>query len=86
MEAYVLRWLGGSKYCVSLASTGAILSVECANLNEGLKDANPFCPVGVTVHLGEYQLQRGYFSGCCIVAPHVSTKAPKTTIYRKILL
>lgn len=84
MDGNLLRWLGTNRYCVEMRDTGAVLCLECAFANLELNQAAPFCPIGVTVKLGEYSTEKGCFKDCSIVAPVLATRETRTTAYKKV--
>jgi hypothetical protein len=85
MNAFLLRSLGGDKYCVLLEETNAIVCVACPNVEQSFCEVSPYKPLSCFIRLGEYQVQHGYFKDSMIEAksPWEQTK-PKTTIYKSI--
>jgi hypothetical protein len=84
MQAKLMRYLGGKKFCVALSDTHALVCVECDSACPSLASAGPFRPINVEVSLGEYQVQQGYYKGSSIVAPLASNAPPKTTTYKRV--
>ena len=88
MEAKLLRAIDGSKFCVMLCATRAVVCVKCEVsdkvLFSALCKASPYAPLDVAVTLGEYEIAKGVFNNSEIqIRGNINAKGVSTK-YRKI--
>jgi hypothetical protein len=85
MNAYLLRSLGGDKYCILLEDTNAIVCAACPNSDPSFCGVSPYKPLSCLITLGEYQVRQSYYKDSILEANCTSiTNNPKTTIYKCI--
>jgi hypothetical protein len=84
MDALAMRYLGKNTFCVAQVGTSTLLCIECGSFDPRLAVVSPFCPTGVKIVLGAYDIARGVFTGCTITSTLPRSESKKTTAYRRV--